>query len=370
MSSVVADAPATESRRPAAAEELALFHRTLGELCRADVPLPRALRMLQQDLGRGPLGKAAAAMAAEVEEGVPLVTAYESRQHLFPELYRTLIEAGIAASDLPGVLEEIASHAAAEADIRRRIGSALRYPLYALVVVLLIGASLVTFLPPILTGILDPRSQMFWSKDAVRIFSASHTVTLAEYLSLLPWLGLGVLGLAAAALLLFAALRRPLDGVGPRGLLFRMPVLGRLRSYCARASFAATLALLARRNLPLPQMLALAAGTANNAATRKHIQQMLEHANAGNTLVESVRAGNLISPGLLFLLQTAEASATAPEALSEVARIYRQRLERATDQVCTLIRPAAEILLGIVVMLFALAYMFPALQFMDRIFSG
>ena len=51
-----------------------------------------------------------------------------------------------------------------------------------------------------------------------------------------------------------------------------MPVLGRLRSYAARASFAATLALLARRNLPLPQMLALAAGTANHAATRKHIQ--------------------------------------------------------------------------------------------------
>ncbi len=34
MSSVVADPPPIKSQKPAAAEELALFHRTLGELCR------------------------------------------------------------------------------------------------------------------------------------------------------------------------------------------------------------------------------------------------------------------------------------------------------------------------------------------------
>ena len=369
MSSVVADPPAIRSHKPAAAEELALFHRTLGELCRARVPLPRALRMLQHDLGRGPLGQEAAAMAAEVEEGVPLVAAYESRQHLFPELYRALIEAGIASSDLPGVLDEIAAHAATEAEIKRRIGAALRYPLYALVVILLIGTALVTFLPSMLTSLLDLKT--VWNTNLFRngLFGDSRTVTLADYLHLLPWIGLGILGLSGVCLLLFAAIRRPLDGGGPKGLLFRMPVLGRLRTYAARASFASTLALLARRNLPLPRMLALAAATADNSVTREHIQHMLECAEGGDNMVESIRAGNLIAPGLLFLLKTAETCGTAADALHEVARIYRQRLERATDRLCTLIRPAAEILLGIVVMLFALAYMFPALQFVDGLFG-
>ncbi len=370
MSSVLAEPRAAESYRPAAAEDLALFHRTLAELCRARVPLPKALRMLQHDLGKGSLAKAAAAMAADVEEGVSLGTAYERRQQLFPELYRALIEAGIASSDLPGVLEEIAAYAAAEAEVKRRVRSALRYPFYVLVVVLLIGVSLVTLLPPLLSSLLDPLSQTFWSTDLVRIFRGTGTLSVAEYLNLLPWVGLGFLGSVLAALFLFAAVRRPRDGGGPRGLLFRLPVLGRLRTYAARASFAATLALLSRRSLPLPRMLALAATTANNSVTQEHIRQMLDRAESGDTMVESVRAGNLISPALMFLLRSAESCGTVPDALAEVARIYRQRLDRATDRLCMLIRPAAEVLLGIVVMLFALAYLFPALQFMEGIFGG
>lgn len=369
MSLGVAEPRTTTSKRPAAAEELALFHRTLAELCRTDVPLPRALRLLHEDMGTGHLGAVAADMAAEVEDGIPLQEAYASRKQLFPELYRALIEAGMASSDLPGVLEEIAAHAAAEAQIKARIGAALRYPIYALVVVVLIGAALVTFLPPILTGILDPRSQVFWSSDVVKIFRGTYTLTLKDYLTLLPWAGLGLLALVGLFLLVFAALRRPLEGTGPRSFWFRLPVLGRLRTYAARASFASTLALLARRKMPLPRMLTLAAATADHAVTREHIRQMLGHAEAGESLSQSIRAGNLISPGLLFLLQSAERSATVPEALAEVARIYRQRLDRATDRLCTLVRPTAEILLGLVVMAFALAYMFPALQFVDGIFG-
>ena len=38
--------------------DLALFHRTLAELCRSEVPLPRALRVMETDLERTPLAGA------------------------------------------------------------------------------------------------------------------------------------------------------------------------------------------------------------------------------------------------------------------------------------------------------------------------
>ncbi len=360
MSSVVTDTPTDTSSHASNAEDLALFHRTLAQLCRADVPLPRALRMLHGDLSKGSLRQEVLNMAAEIEEGVPLVVAYHARSHLFPDLYRALIEAGIASSDLPGVLEEIATHAAAEAEIKRRIGASLRYPLYVLIVVAALGVGLGLFLPPIMHDVLTIDGSNF---------KVTKTLTLTTYLDLMPWIGLGILGLVCMTMLGFAVLRRPLDGSGPNTVLFRLPVFGRLRAYAAKASFASTLALLARRKLPLPRMLSLAAAATDNKTTRTHIHEMYLHAEAGETMAESIRAGNLIAPGLLFLLKTAETCGTASVALAEVARIYRQRLERATDRLCTLIRPAAEILLGIVVMLFALAYVFPALHFVDRLFA-
>ena len=201
------------------------------------------------------------------------------------------------------------------------------------------------------------------------MFRVSETWTLTAYLDLLPWIALGLLALICIVMFGLAALRRPLDGSGPNSLMFRLPVFGRLRAYAQKASFASTLALLARRKLPLPRMLSLAAAATDDKTTARHIQTMADHAEGGESMVESVRAGNLIAPGLLFLLKTAETCGTAPSALTDVARIYRQRLERATDRLCTLIRPAAEVVLGVVVMLFALAYIFPALHFVDGLFG-
>ncbi len=64
----------TDTRKPdpAGADELALLHRTLAELTRAKVPLPKAFRILSADLGKGKLRSAVEAMREEVEAGAPL----------------------------------------------------------------------------------------------------------------------------------------------------------------------------------------------------------------------------------------------------------------------------------------------------------
>ena len=79
-----------------AADQVALFHRTLAELCRSDVPLPRALRAVADDLGQGPFAEAVRAMAEDVEAGQSLGDAYAAHAQAMPPLYAGLVEAGIA----------------------------------------------------------------------------------------------------------------------------------------------------------------------------------------------------------------------------------------------------------------------------------
>ncbi|MFQ5504519.1 MAG: type II secretion system F family protein, partial [Planctomycetota bacterium] len=71
MSLETLDAPRRALRGGEAADELALFHRTLAEMCRQKLPLPKALRILGEDLGRGRLGREIESMAKEVEQGMP-----------------------------------------------------------------------------------------------------------------------------------------------------------------------------------------------------------------------------------------------------------------------------------------------------------
>ncbi len=340
----------------AAADDMALFHRTLAELCRAQVPLPRALRLLQSDLRRGKLRQAVGAMAEAIENGVPLGDAYGQHQRHFPKLYRALVDAGIRSGNLPGVLDEIAHHAHERAATVDRLRQALAYPAVAAGFVVALGSILVLFVGPHLSAsLLDLTAAM--SAETV----APSTTTWIPAAS-----GLGLLVLVTVAAITFAWLRSPLDpGSALDGIGYRLPLVGRLRLFAAKASFASTMALLARRGLSLPQALMLSATATDDNRVRECIQRMSSRAEEGANLTDSVRAGDLISPSLLWLVEAAESSGSASDALDDVARIYRERLDRSVDRLCAMATPLAELMLGIIVLGFAMSYLLPMVQYAD-----
>jgi general secretion pathway protein F len=333
--------------RGTARGDLALFHRGLADLCRANVPLPRALRILQGDLEKGDLAREIATMADEIEKGVPLVEAYAARRKYFPPVYGALLELGMAGGGaLPEVLEEISIHASARAHIAERLKRTLAYPMVAGLFVLVLGIVLILFVGPsrvteLSQGMAPPAPAEGWS------FAS----------------GFGLLALAAVAVIALVWVRRPLDDeTRPHSLAFRLPLFGRLRLLAAKASFAGTMALLLRRSTPLPTALSLTAAATNDASIRARIEEMARIADGGGNLGDAVQAGDLISPSLSWFLQAAPSERSAAEALDDIASIYRQRLERAADRVAVLAAPVAQMLIGLVVLGFALSYMSSAFQ--------
>lgn len=352
MSSVVTDPVASPSatsnvsptvghERSGVRGDLALFHRGLADLCRANVPLPRALRILQFDLERGPMAREAAAMAAEIERGVPLAEAYARREKHFSPVYRALVEVGIASGGaLPEVLEEIAIHASTRARIVERMRRTLAYPMIAAGFVVVIGTLLVLFVRP---------NEMLATENAPLVDAANYTPLKSA---------LGVMGLAIVLGLLWSFLRKPIDeGRSPRTLGFSLPLIGAMRLFAAKASFCATLGLLLRRRMPLPKALRLTAAASDDAVVRDRVETMAQRAENGMGLSESIDAGGLISPSLAWLLESCSGHTGAPDALDDIAAIYRQRLERTAERVAVLAAPIAQLLIGVVVLSFALSYM-------------
>ena len=338
----MSSAEALRSAPVAEGDDLALFHRTLAEFCRAEVPLPRAFEALQGDLRRGRFREAVAALAAEVEEGVPLGEAYARRKGAFPPLYRALVEAGMVSGDLPGVLEEIARHAARRAELAGRLRRALAYPIVTALFVLGVGG-------------------------AVFLFAAPTLWRLAEEMSLpspLPYaaVALGVLGALFVAAILFGLVRR-VDGSG-----FRLPVLGRIRLHAARSSLATTLALLLRRNVPLTTALALATEACDDRRLAARLRLASESAVAGAKLSEVLRDGNTFEPTLLWLVEAAEGTHDLPRALDDVSNICARRFERAVDRLTVLITPLAELVVGAAVFFFAYSFLAPLFEWAEGIF--
>jgi len=140
---------AEPQQQPEPYGDIGMFHRSLAGLCRADLPLPEALRNLVHDVDSGQLKNECATMATEIEAGVPFEQAYGQRAERFPPIYRALVEAGIKSGDLPGVLDEIATDASLRARVRDQLRRRLEMPLLAAIVVFVIGAALTLLLTPV-----------------------------------------------------------------------------------------------------------------------------------------------------------------------------------------------------------------------------
>ena len=338
----------TLERRGTVRGDLALFHRGLADLCRADVPLPRALRILQSDLERGSMAKEALAMADEIEQGVPLDEAYGRRDRRFSPVYRALVKAGISGGGaLPDVLDEIAQHASQRQWILDRMRRTMAYPLVATGFVVLLGGFLLLFV-----GSPMGSELAFGAEVAPRPASSFET-----------WAATALGVLAVGGIALFTLLRRPLDeGVVPRSLGYRLPLIGRLRTYAAKAQFAATMALLLRRAVPLPKALQLTAAASDDARIKHRIDAMAAAADSGSGLSDAVGKGELISPSLSWFLEAATDDRAAAAALDDIASIYRQRLERSAERVAVLAAPMAQLVVGLVVLGFALTYMTSSLN--------
>lgn len=339
---------AEPQQQPEPYGDIGMFHRSLAGLCRADLPLPAALRNLAHDVDSGQLKHECATMATEIEAGVPFEQAYGQRAERFPPIYRALVEAGIKSGDLPGVLDEIATDASLRARVRDQLRRRLEMPLLAAIVVFVIGAALTLLLTPVV-----PELPSLISGRPERL-AGPPTLFLALT-------ACGLFLLLAVVIGGVTALRKPLDpGAGPRGMRYRLPVFGRLRSYAAKAGFASTMALLLRRQLPLPQALELAAASCDGAEVQEQVRRMAETANTGASLTEALRAGDLVPPSLLWFVESAGSEAGCVRALDDIANIYRQRLQRATDRAAAFALPVVELFIGLVVLAFAMAYVLPA----------
>lgn len=332
----------SERKTPATTDGVALLHRTLAELCRADVPLPRALRVVAAEADTRALASAAQHMADDVEAGESLSGAYAAHADTLPAFYARLVAFGESAGDVPGSLEHIAEHATHRADVRARLRGALAYPITAASFVLLVGVGVLLFVAP-----------QLW-----------HLTEVATERSPAPLVVGSLVGLVALIVVGLVIARKRGRGAGGG---WWIPIVGPLRRTAARASLASTLALLLRRRMPLHAALEEAAASCEGEELRSRVAAMARHAEQGGSLIDSLDQGAVFEPSLLWLVETGEQTGSAADALDDVARIQRERLARGLDRCAVLVRPAFELAVGAAVLAFAYAFLVPMFDYVHQL---
>jgi type IV pilus assembly protein PilC len=321
---------------------LLAFFRSFSTLIRAGVPMRRALDVAVERANDGVLRESLRSVRADVEHGASLGEAMARRPRAFAPLYVAMVRAGEAGGILDDVLERLATFLERDADLRKKVRSALAYP--AVVVIAALGLALF-----LVARIVPMFGQMFEAFHAELPPATRALLALGGALQQpAMWAG-GTLLLAAAAGAFAAAARTRRGALALDRARLRLPVIGPLLHKTITARVARMLATLLGSGIELVTAIAVVRPVAGSPAYAAALERVDVALRAGEPLTAPLDAARLFDPLAIALVRVGEETGLVDEMLLKVAAYFESDVEAAIATLGAVIEPALIAGLGCVV---------------------
>ncbi|MGD2138154.1 MAG: type II secretion system inner membrane protein GspF, partial [Gammaproteobacteria bacterium] len=284
--------------------DLALITRQLATLVRAALPLEECLRAVAQQTDRSRLKSMLLAVRSRVMEGHTLATGLGDFRHVFPELYRTTVEAGEQSGHLERVLERLADYTEGRQQMRQKIQLAVFYPVMLTIVAVLVVGGLMTYVVPQVVQVFENIGQ-----DLPAL--TRGLIAISDFLreqGLLILLLLVVAGIAVTYLLRNPGNRRRFH----QGLL-RIPLLGRLERGLNTGRFARTFSILTASGVPVLESMRISAQVMSNIPMRNAVDEAAARVREGSGIAAALEKSGYFPPMTVHLIASGEASGKLEE---------------------------------------------------------
>jgi type IV pilus assembly protein PilC len=327
---------------PVSAKARTAFFRSFATLIRAGVPIRRSLDVVIDSCRDGRLREALRSVSSDIESGSELSSAMARRPREFRPLQVALVRAGELGGALDEILERLAALLERNVAVRKRLQSALAYP-----VIVACGAlALVLFL----VGSTVPAfASMFAEMNVPLPWSTRVLIVTGDALkNPAVWLALTAMPLAAAAL--YRGARRA-EAIAVRidQVLLGAPVIGATLRKSVIARFARTLGTLLRSGVPLLTALDAAQDVVENAVYALFARDLAQALREGTPIAAALQRSALFEGFVLQLVGVGEETGTLDAMLLRIAEYYELDVETAVTTLGSVVEPVLIIALGALV---------------------
>ena len=322
--------------RPLNLEQHEQFCAALAGFLKSGLPLAQVLGLLERTSSKNQrLGDLYRTLRESVESGRSLAVALKE-SGLFRPVLLGLVESAEASSKLPEILDRAARLFGDELKLRRKIQSAVTYPLAMLVIGVGVVGFLLTYVVPRLTG-------LFAEIGAALPLPTRVLLGVAGGMKALAWPVL--LGL----LLGWLWLRR-------RGGNVNWPFFRGTRQQLALALVFAHLSTLLKSGIPLVQALEL---TAPMDRDRNRWQDVAEAVRKGYRFSQGLERQGSFPEDVVAVLRIAELGGDLPESLERLGVACWDRAQSGMQRLADLAEPAIIVVLGGMVAFVVVAVLLP-----------
>jgi len=339
--------------------DLAIFARQFSTMLDAGVSLIRCLDVLQAQTNNARLRKILMDLSARVESGESLSRSMARHPKAFSQLIIGLIRAGEVGGVLEESLQRIAGFLEKDVELRRKIRSALTYP----VIVLLAAIGIVIFL---VSWLVPQFAQLFKELDIKELPAPTQFLVDLSALFTQRWY---VVIIAVVAILIAYKLfvstrvgRRVADRVK-----LRVPVFGPLHHKIVMARFSRTMGTLLASGVPILQAMETVAGVVGNSVVSDAVIESRARIREGEKIADPLQRSKMFPPMVVHMVSVGEESGSLDHMLNKIADFYENEVEMTIASLTAAIEPVMIVLLGVIVGFIVISMFLPMIEVISNL---
>ena len=319
---------------------LVFFTRQLATMYSAGLTLERAIRGLASEERHPKLKKVLTNVGENIRKGLSLSEALQRHPGVFSTLFVSLTKAGEVSGNLDEILDELATYLENLDDVRRKVRSAMTYPIFMVVFLFAMMSAMFMWIIPMF-------SDVYVQLGANLPAATRKLVSLSEWISINFSTVVASLFGIAIGLWLVSKTRR--GGYIIDSIKLKTPIFGSLMNQSILNKFSKTAGILLNAGVPVIEAMNLIAKIVSNRVYEVAIGDATEYIRDGFNITSALRRTEIFPPILLQLSATGEETGELDTLLDKAADYYYKQVNALVERMTTLIEPILILMVGVII---------------------
>ena len=341
-------------------QALVVFSRQFATMINAGLAMVRCLDVLSVQTEDKNLKDVIVTVRKEVEGGSTLANALGKFPKVFSQLFINMVRAGELGGILDEVLNRLATFLEKDFNLKKKVKSAMTYPVVILVVATLIMFFLVTFIMPTFVQLfIGMNMKLPWpTKIMIAVTNGARN-----------WIvDLAVVALIVVFLILFRRyVSTPTGKLQYDRFKLKLPVFGMLIRKVAVSRFCRTLGALLQSGVPIMQALEIVGKASGNEVIAQTVQRVRESVREGESIALPLQLSGIFPPLVTQMVAVGEETGNLDGMLAKISDFYDTEVEYMLASLTSLLEPLLILCMGFVVGFIVISVFLPLYQIIGNI---
>jgi type IV pilus assembly protein PilC len=318
---------------------IVLFTRQLSTMITSGLPLVQSLDILGNQMEDANFRGIVREIKAKIEGGSRFADALRDFPQCFDELYVNLVVAGEEGGLLDNVLQRLALYMEKSERLKKKVKSAMIYPIAIIVVAIGVTLVLLLFVIPVF-------EKMFREMGAELPLMTQLVISLSNYIKSYILYFVPVVVVAVYGFLRYYKTEggnRKIDAI-----ILKLPLFGVLTLKASVARITRTLSTLLTSGVAILESLVICAKVAGNKVIEDALMVARSRISEGKTMSEPLEQAGIFPPMVVQMVQVGESTGALDSMLGKIADFYDEDVDNIVTNMTALMEPMIMMFLGVV----------------------